>query len=162
MTGKIIPSAENARAFRNASGAFATGVTVVTTTGSIGHVGITVNSFSSISMEPALVMFSVAKASKRHESFADEGPFVIHVMAQAQDDIATGFAKDALAFDAADYVENPEGIRVISDCLAAFECETFAVYDGGDHAIVVGRVLRFSQNDGDGLLFSQGKYGRFI
>ena len=107
-------------------------------------------------------MFSVAKASKRHDSFANEGPFVIHVMAQTQDAIATGFAKDALAFENVSYAENAEGIRVIADCLAAFECETYAVYDGGDHAIVIGRVLRFSQNDGDGLLFSQGKYGRFI
>ena len=162
MTDKIIPAADNARAFRNALGTFATGVTVVTTTGPIGHVGITVNSFSSISMDPALVMFSVAKASKRHDSFADHGPFAIHVMAQPQDDIATGFAMNAQAFEAAEWTENPEGIRVIAGCLAAFECETYAVYDGGDHAIIVGRVLRFSQCEGEGLLFSQGKYGRFI
>jgi len=162
MTDKIIPAPEHARAFRNALGTFATGVTVVTTTGPIGHVGITVNSFSSISLEPALVMFSVAKASKRHDSFADKGAFVIHVMAQPQDDIATAFATDAQAFGGAEWSENPEGVRVISGCMAAFECETYAVYDGGDHAIVVGRVVRFSQNAGDGLLFSQGKYGRFI
>lgn len=162
MRGVITPSSENARAFRDALGAFATGVTVVTTKGDIGHVGITVNSFSSISLNPALVMWSVAKGSKRYGSFTDNGPFVIHVMGQAQDDIATGFAKDAQAFDAGVWRENPEGVRVIDGCLAAFECETYAVYDGGDHSIVVGKVLRFSHNDGEGLLFSQGKYGRFI
>jgi flavin reductase (DIM6/NTAB) family NADH-FMN oxidoreductase RutF len=162
MSGAITPSSDNARAFRDALGAFATGVTVVTTTGDIGHVGITVNSFSSVSMNPALVMWSVAKGSKRHHSFADSGPFVIHIMGQDQDDIATGFTKDAQAFDAAVWHENTEGVRVIAHCLAAFECETYAVYDGGDHSIVVGKVLRFSHNEGEGLLFNQGKYGRFI
>lgn len=162
MGDKVIPSADTAKDFRNALGTFATGVSVITSVGEIGHVGITVNSFASVSLDPALVLWSVAKGSKRHDAYADHGPFVIHVMAQEQDDIATGFAVNAQAFEDVDYLENPEGVRVINGCLAAFECETYAVYDGGDHSIIVGRVLRFSRSEGDGLLFSQGKYGRFI
>ena len=162
MADPIIPSADTARDFRNALGAFATGVTVITTNCEIGPIGITANSFSSVSLDPALVLWSVAKGSKRHDAFCDHGAFAIHVMSQGQDDIATGFAVNGQAFDAADWVENAEGVRVIQGCLATFECETYAVYDGGDHSIVVGRVLRYSHRDGDGLLFSQGKYGRFI
>ena len=162
MGDKLVPTADAARDYRNALGSFATGVTVITTDCDIGQIGITVNSFSSVSLDPALVLWSVAKGSKRHDAYADRGPFVIHVMAQDQDDIATGFAVNAQAFEDADWDINPEGVRVIPGCLAAFECETFAVYDGGDHSIIVGRVLRFSRNEGDGLLFSQGKYGRFI
>lgn len=162
MSDKIIPGPEEERAFRNALGAFATGVTVVTTVGEIGHIGITANSFSSVSLNPALVLWSVAKGSKRHDAFADGGAFTIHIMARDQDSIATGFAHDAQAFDGMEYTLNPEGVRVISGCLSAFECQTEAIHDAGDHTIVVGRVLRFSQNDGEALLFSQGKYGRFI
>ncbi len=162
MADKVAPSADTARDYRNALGTFATGVTVITTVGEIGHVGITVNSFSSVSLDPALVLWSVAKGSMRHDAYTDKGPFVIHVMAQDQDDIATGFAVNGQAFEDADWDVNPEGVRVIPGCLAAFECETYAVYDGGDHSIIVGRALRFSRNEGDALLFSQGKYGRFI
>ena len=162
MSDKIIPSPEEERAFGKALGAFATGVAVVTTVSEIGHAGITANSFSSVSLDPALVLWAVAKGSKRHDAFADGGAFTIHIMARDQDSIATGFAHDAQAFEGIDYSENPEGVRVISGCLSAFECQTQAVHDAGDHTIIVGQVLRFSQNDGEALLFSQGKYGRFI
>lgn len=162
MSEKIIPSPEMERAFRDALGAFATGVTVITTLSELGHVGITANSFSSVSLDPALVLWSVAKGSRRHHAFTDGGAFAIHVMAREQDQIAEGFSNNADAFDVADWSENPEGIRVIQGCLACFECTTEACHDAGDHTIVVGRVQRFSQRVGEPLLFSQGKYGRFI
>ncbi len=162
MSNKIIPGTDQESTFRNALGAFATGVTVVTTVGEIGHVGITANSFSSVSLDPALVLWSVAKGSMRHGAFTDGGAFTIHIMARDQDSVATGFAHDAQAFAGVTYSENSEGVRVISGCLSAFECQTEAMHDAGDHTIVVGRVLRFSQNQGEALLFSQGKYGRFI
>lgn len=162
MSSKIRPGPDEERAFRNALGAFATGVTVITTKGEIGHVGITVNSFSSVSLDPALVLWSVAKGSLRHKAYTSSAPFAIHVMAGDQDHIATGFARDAQAFDGIAFEENPEGIRVISGCLAVFECTTEALHDAGDHTIVVGRVQRFSSGSGDPLLFAQGKYGRFI
>lgn len=159
---KLIPGPEQERAFRNALGTFATGVTVITSVAKVGHVGITANSFSSVSLDPALVLWSVAKGSMRHDSFASGAPFAIHVMARNQDHIATGFAKDGLSFEGVDHEENPEGIRVISGCLAVFECTTDALHDAGDHTIVVGRVQRFSTGSGEPLLFAQGKYGRFI
>jgi flavin reductase (DIM6/NTAB) family NADH-FMN oxidoreductase RutF len=162
MSDKITPSVQTERAFRDALGSFATGVTVITTQVPEGPLGITANSFSSVSLDPALVLWSVAKGSRRHGAFTDGGAFVIHVMAQEQDAVATGFSRDAAAFDAVPWVENSEGVRVLGGCLAAFECVTEALHDAGDHTIVVGRVLRFSTRQGDPLLFAQGKYGRFI
>lgn len=162
MSEKTLPGPDAERAFRSALGAFATGVTVITTEGEIGQIGITANSFSSVSLDPALVLWSVAKGSRRHSAFTDGGAFVIHVMARDQDDIATGFSRDAQAFDGISHQLNEENVAVIDGCLAAFECVTEALHDAGDHTIVVGRVLRFSQNSGEPLLFSQGKYGRFI
>jgi flavin reductase (DIM6/NTAB) family NADH-FMN oxidoreductase RutF len=162
MSDKITPGPEQERAFRAALGAFATGVTVVTTRTDFGHVGITANSFSSVSLDPALVLWSVAKGSRRHDSFASGAPFVIHVMAREQDNIASAFSIDAQAFDEVAWKENAEGVRVLKGCLSTFECTTEALHDAGDHTIVVGRVARFSQRVGQPLLFSQGKYGRFI
>lgn len=162
MSDKITPGPDQERAFRAALGAFATGVTVVTTRADFGHVGITANSFSSVSLDPALVLWSVAKGSRRYGSFASGAPFVIHVMAREQDQIASGFSNDAEAFDGVEWKENAEGVRVLGGCLSTFECTTEALHDAGDHTIVVGRVQRFSQRVGDPLLFSQGKYGRFI
>ena len=162
MTAKITPSPEDERAFRNALGTFATGVTVITSKADVGHVGITANSFSSVSLDPALVLWSVAKGSVRYASFTSGAPFAIHVMAREQDHIATGFARDGLSFDGVAYEENQEGIRVIPGCLAVFECTTDALHDAGDHTIVVGRVQRFTSQPGEPLLFAQGKYGRFI
>ena len=162
MNQKIIPSPDQERAFRNALGSFATGVTVITSKADIGHVGITANSFSSVSLDPALVLWSVAKGSVRHASFTAGAPFAIHVMARSQDSIATGFAEDGLSFENVEFLENPEGIRVMPGCLAVFECTTEALHDAGDHTIVVGRVQRFSHQPGEPLLFAQGKYGRFI
>lgn len=162
MSSKIIPGPDHERDFRNALGSFATGVTVITSVAEIGHVGITANSFASVSLDPALVLWSVAKGSVRHDSFACGAPFAIHVMARDQDHIATGFARDGLSFDNVDFEENPEGVRVIPDCLSVFECTTEALHDAGDHTIVVGRVQRFQTGSGEPLLFSQGKYGRFI
>jgi len=162
MSDNITPGPDQERAFRAALGAFATGVTVVTTRTDFGHVGITANSFSSVSLDPALVLWSVAKGSKRHDSFAGSAPFVIHVMAREQDHIASGFSNDSTAFHGVDWKENSEGVRVLDGCLSTFECSTEALHDAGDHTIVVGRVIRFSQRVGEPLLFSQGKYGRFI
>lgn len=162
MAEALIPGADTERAFRNALGSFATGVTVITTHSDVGPLGITANSFASVSLDPALVLWSVAKGSKRHQAFSSGHPFAIHVMGAEQDAIAGNFSRDGQAFDGVACHKNAEGVMVIDDCLAVFECETQATHDAGDHTIIVGRVLRFSHREGAGLLFAQGKYGRFI
>lgn len=157
---QFTPSADNTRALRDAFGRFATGITVVTTQSENGPVGMTANSFSSLSLDPALVLWSPAKGSKRFPSFEASDHFAVHVLAADQADIAQAFAKSAFAFDGVDATKNAQGVPVIESCLARFECRKVATYPGGDHTIMVGEVLSAEMRDGDALTFYAGQYGR--
>jgi flavin reductase (DIM6/NTAB) family NADH-FMN oxidoreductase RutF len=149
------------RAFRHALGAFATGVTVVTTGTPEGPLGITVNSFTSVSMEPPLVLWCPAKWSKRYAPFAGARHFAIHVLGADQKWIADGFSRDGGAFAGLDWVADAQGVPLINGVQARFVCETWAVHDAGDHAIVVGRVTEAARASGPGLVFHGGVWGRF-
>lgn len=149
------------RAFRHALGAFATGVTVVTTATPEGPLGITVNSFTSVSMEPPLVLWCPAKWSRRYAPFAETGHFAIHVLGADQKDIADGFSRDGGAFEGLDWHADANGVPLIDGVLARFTCATWAVHDAGDHAIVVGRVTEAARARGPGLVFHGGVWGRF-
>lgn len=156
----FVPGADTARAFRDALGRFATGVTVVTCEAD-GPVGITANSFASVSLDPPLVLWSPARASRRFDAFAAAQHFVVHVLGEGQTAVALAFAKEGDAFDGLPTTRNPEGAPVIEGCPARFECRTHARHDGGDHEIVVGRVLRAASGEGHPLVFHGGTYGRF-
>ena len=165
MTTRIAP-AEDQRGFRNALGSFATGVTVVTALSPRGRpVGITANSFASVSLDPPLVLWSPAKTSTRYDVYVAVEDFVIHVLADNQRDISNGFAKDWAAFDAIDWTPNAHGTPLIEGCLARFQCKTYARHDGGDHTIVVGEVydcdVANPQPAEGPLIFASGQYGRF-
>jgi flavin reductase (DIM6/NTAB) family NADH-FMN oxidoreductase RutF len=149
------------RAFRHALGAFATGVTVITTATPEGPLGITVNSFTSVSMDPPLVLWCPAKWSKRYAPFAGARHFAIHVLGADQKEIADGFSRDGGAFGALDWQAGPGEVPLIGGVLARFVCETWAVHDAGDHAIVVGRVIEVARANGPGLVFHGGVWGRF-
>lgn len=155
------PCGDTQRAFRDALGRFATGVTVITCNGPDGPLGITANSFSSVSLDPPLVLWSPAKSSKRFEAFTTAEHFAIHVMCAEQSGICSGFAKDGAAFEGYDWHQSTQGVPLISHCLARFECDRHAVHDAGDHAIVLGRVKRVSTQEGSPLMFYSGKYGGF-
>ncbi|MEM9524364.1 MAG: flavin reductase family protein [Pseudomonadota bacterium] len=155
------PGPETSRAFRDALGQFATGVTVVTTMTRDGPIGITANSFASVSLEPPLVLWSPAKASSRYKYFENARHFAIHVLSCGQDRIAAGFARQWAAFDGLDVTRGVEETPLIEGCLARFECELEVAYDAGDHLIVVGRVFRAMMGAGDPLIFSSGRYGCF-
>jgi len=155
------PGPGTERAFRDALGMFATGVTVVTAIGSKGPVGITANSFASLSLDPPLVLWSPARASRRFAAFASARHYAIHVLAAEQFALGRHFAREGLDFDMPGIAVNPEGVPILPDSLARFECRRQAVHDGGDHAIVVGEVLRACARDGAPLVFSAGRYGRF-
>lgn len=144
------PSAETARAFRDALGTFATGVTVITTQTPAGPVGITANSFASLSLEPPLVLWSPARASRRFETFAQAEVFSIHILSQGQSELARHFTRTGDL--------PPEGLGPV---LARFDCARHAVHEGGDHAIVVGRVLRARHAAGAPLIFHGGRFGGF-
>lgn len=157
----FIPDASQSRAFRDALGCFATGVTVVTIQSEHGPMGFTANSFSSLSMDPPLVLWSPAKTSARFPHYAGARHYAIHVLAQNQGDIIQRFIRGGLGFEGMSFQHNAEGVPLIPDTLARFECEQHATHEGGDHLIVVGRVLRCAVTEGTPLVFTKGQYGGF-
>lgn len=156
------PTPENTRQLRDAFGCFATGVTVVTASTDLGPIAITANSFSSLSLDPALVLWSPGKASQRFNAFVQADHFAIHVLAADQQDLCWNVAKDGFALRTQSHSVNAEGVPTIAGCLARFECANHAVHDGGDHAIVVGEVIRIAQReDGAPLTFYKGQISAF-
>ncbi len=146
------------RAFRDALGAYATGVTVVTTSSDDGPIGITANSFASVSLDPPLVLWSPAKSSKRFNYFTGKTHFAIHVLDVHQHDLCNGFTRDKSAFEGLDWEASKNGVPLINGCLARFECELHAEHDAGDHTIIIGRVTGAQARDGLPLLFQAGRF----
>lgn len=153
---------DTARAFRDALGRFATGVTLVTTEGPQGPLGFVANSFASVSLEPPLVLWSPAKASARFPLFRDARHYAIHVLAVTQFDLIARFTRQGAGFDGLPHGRNAQGAPVLEGALARFDCEQVATHDGGDHLIILGRVLGFGLQEGAPLVFSQGAYGGFV
>jgi flavin reductase (DIM6/NTAB) family NADH-FMN oxidoreductase RutF len=152
------PDAGTQRMFRDCLGRFASGVTIVTARTSAGFIGMTANSFSSVSMEPPLVLWCPAKSSSRYAAFARAAHFAIHVLRADQEDVAWAFAKSGAAFGGLHVQENAQGVPILSDCLARFECATHQMHDAGDHTIMVGRVCHAASGVGEPLIFSQGRF----
>ena len=159
--GCFVPGPETTRDFRHALGQFATGVAVVTTTGADGPVGMTINSFASLSLDPPLVLWSPAKASARYPAFRDAGHFSIHILAQDQETVARGFARGPSPFARAAPELSANGCPVLAGCAARFDCSRWGNHDGGDHRIIIGRVDRAHCTGRDPLVFMNGCYGKF-
>lgn len=160
-----VPDARNTRQFRAALGRFATGVTVVTAREAGGGppVGITVNSFASVSLAPPLVLWSAARASLRHAHFTEAPAFAIHVLRDDQIDLANRFTRNGAGFEGLGYTLNDQGVPLLDHTLARFECTSETRHEGGDHTIIIGRVERFETfEDGEPLVFAHGQYGRFL
>ncbi|MFX4298382.1 flavin reductase family protein [Sulfitobacter sp. DFL-23] len=156
------PGPDTGVPLRHAFGRFGTGVTVITTASRIGPLGFTANSFSSVSLEPALVLWSLANTSRRHDAFAEAQHYSIHILTDAQADLALHFANRGDGFDAYPHDIGQHGVPLLHDCLARFDCTHFAAHAAGDHSIIVGRVTQVAAKaDGVGLAFDQGQYGRF-
>ena len=152
------PGSDTTREYRDALGKFATGVTVITAPGPCGS---TANSFSSVSLEPALVLWSLDKVSTRFDVYHECPHYAIHVMGVEQSDIAMGFAKTRNAFDGLNWTQGAHDVPLIENCLARFECTLEATHDAGDHLIQVGRGTRAQLRDGAPLIFAGGQLGRF-
>jgi flavin reductase (DIM6/NTAB) family NADH-FMN oxidoreductase RutF len=148
------------RLLRNALGHFATGVTVVTTCAPDGaKIGVTVNSFASLSLDPPLVLWSLARKSWSMSAFEIAGHFAVHVLAADQQALSDRFSRaGADKFGGVETVEGVGGVPLLRDCAAVFECSVEHRYDGGDHVILVGRVERFSTAERAPLLFYRGRY----
>ena len=161
MTHNFDPSLDNSRAFRDALGQYATGGTVFTCNTPSGPVGITANSFASVSLDPPLVLWSPAKTSTRYAFFMAADHFAIHVVGADQTDLCTAFARSGDAFDEFDWEVGLNNVPLFNGCMSRFECTKTAEFDGGDHTIIVGRVIRAGLRAGDPLLFHGGRYGGF-
>ncbi|PJE35363.1 flavin oxidoreductase [Pseudooceanicola lipolyticus] len=154
------PGPETQAAYREALGSFGTGVTVVTTMTPDGPTAMTANSFASVSLDPPLVLWCPARASRRHDLFTGAEQFIIHVMAQDQEPIAAHFASRGSDFSTIAW-HPAQGQPRLDLCLTAFLCRRSAVHPGGDHSIVVGEVQQVWHRDGLGLIFKRGRYGDF-
>lgn len=158
---RFVPGPDTVHDFRAALGRFATGVTVVTCMSDRGPLGMTVNSFASVSLDPPLVLWSPAKSSSRHAAFVTAEHFVVHVLGVEQQEICRQFARDGLNFEGLTVTECAGGAPLIEGCLAHFECSRHATHDAGDHTIVVGRVEAAAAKDGQPLVFAVGALGVF-
>ena len=148
------------REFRNALGSFTTGVTIVTTRDQDGHdVGMTANSFNSVSLDPPLVLWSLAKSSGSLPAFANAEYFAVHILAADQEPLSNVFAKrGADKFAGLDLGRGHGGVPLLGNCSARFECRTAYRYEGGDHEIIVGEVVLFENHERPPLAFQSGAY----
>jgi flavin reductase (DIM6/NTAB) family NADH-FMN oxidoreductase RutF len=146
--------------FKAALGRFASGVTVVTTKDANGKLhGLTVSAFSSVSMNPPLILVCILKTTGSHSSFEESKAFVVNILDESQQQISNHFASHLDdKFCGQHYQLNENGLPVLANCLASLECNLKHSYDGGDHTIFVGKIIRAKSNLGKPLVYSQGNY----
>lgn len=155
---EVDPTAD-APEFRRCLSQFATGVTVVTAVLADRMVGMTANSFASLSLDPPLILWSLAKSSSRFSFFDAVETFAVNVLSDRQTSSSRHFATAGEAkFDAAAWTPGLNGAPILEGTAAFFECQRAGEYDGGDHRILIGRVTRAARFDRTPLLFSQGVY----
>lgn len=148
------------RELRTVLGSFATGVTVVTTYTPAGYAGLTVNSFTSVSLEPPLVLLCVRRRSTTGEAIECSGSFAINVLGREQEHLARHFCSGSGdRFAGLDVRRRATGAPILGGVLAYLDCELEQALDAGDHRIVIGRVLAAERIRSDApLLFYQGCY----
>lgn len=148
------------RELRDALGQYATGVTVVTTSTDRGPLGMTANSFASVSLDPPLVLWSPARHSKRFPAFEAAEYFAIHVLSDDQEALAIRFAQSGEDFDGVSHTAGLGGAPVIAGCTAVLECRHAAGHDGGDHLILVGEVEQLTHTQAEPLIYHRGRFTR--
>ncbi len=154
-------SAENDhRALRDALGAFATGITVVTALDADGRaIGLTVNSFNTVSLDPPLILWSLSRASPNLATFRAASHFAVNVLAAGQQALSERFARrGADKFAGLEWASGLGGAPLLPGCCAVLECRNELQHDGGDHLIFIGRVERYSRGDAEPLLYFGGRY----
>ena len=157
MDTDFIPDETNGRLLRDAFSKFASGVTVVTAMSEEGPVGITANNFSSLSIDPPLVIWSPSVGSPR-PILRTLNILQFTSLPQDQEEICFDFSKSPFAFEALEPEFNAQNVPLLKGCLARFECRKHAVHPGGDHVIVVGQIKRVSMQDGAALAFFSGQF----
>ncbi|MER2535882.1 MAG: flavin reductase [Rhizobiaceae bacterium] len=152
--------AADPKAFRRALGNYPTGVTVITAPGTDAPVGVTANSFASVSLDPPLVLWSIAHTSRSHSAFVASDRFAINILADDQVKVSQAFSSSSKdKFGAVAWRRGKTGSPLIDDALAYFDCLCETRHEGGDHTIMIGRVVEFGHYEGNPLAFAQGRYG---
>ncbi|MDH3350605.1 MAG: flavin reductase family protein [Gammaproteobacteria bacterium] len=152
-------STEQRQELRQCLGKFATGVTVVTCDGSDGPCGITANSFSSVSLQPPLVLWNIAKVSNSLQAYLDAEYFAINILSAGQQKLSSHFAQsDHTLWDNVQYDTSADNVPLLRDTVACFECRTHQIHDCGDHFIIVGEIERFRSSNDEPLVFYGGQY----
>jgi 3-hydroxy-9,10-secoandrosta-1,3,5(10)-triene-9,17-dione monooxygenase reductase component len=154
------PNSDYARQFRSALGAFATGVTIVTSRDAAGlDVGLTANSFNSVSLDPPMVLWSLAKNARSLPAFLAATHFAVHVLAADQEELSLRFAaRGVQKFAGLDLERGAAGVPLLRGCSARFQCRTAFRHEGGDHVIFVGEVESFDHSERPPLVFHGGRY----
>lgn len=152
--------AVSAEEFRTALSRFASGVTVVTTKDAAGDLhGITVSAFSSVSLDPPLVLICIEKKAGSHDAITQSGKFAVNFLDSTQLSLSERFAAQITdKFEGPEMSMNIDGIPLLSGCIAHLECSVKQAYDGGDHTIFIGEVEKTATHEGDPLLYFRGGY----
>jgi flavin reductase (DIM6/NTAB) family NADH-FMN oxidoreductase RutF len=153
-----VVSSERQRAFRRCVGSFATGVCVVVVDGPDGPAGMTLNSFTSVSLDPLLVLVSLAHGARTQRAVAGAGRFAISVLGRRQREVALAFALRGAEFPLPHTERTEDGYLVVRHALATLRCAVHDVVTAGDHDLVLGRVETFSASAGEPLVFHAGLF----
>jgi flavin reductase (DIM6/NTAB) family NADH-FMN oxidoreductase RutF len=151
----------NIQDFRSAMGCFVTGVTGVTVVTAIrndGPVGVTANSFSSVSLDPPLVLWSVSVNSRKHQGMTEAKNYAINVLSKSQNEIALKFSGKPEPIFNLDTASGLGDVPLIENAVAVFECERHLVYKGGDHSIILGLVRSVKKSKLEPLTFLRGGF----
>lgn len=152
---------EDTRAYRNCVGEFATGVTVVTSEFDGQPAGMTLNSFTSISLHPLLLLVSMAHGARTLHAIRQSGQYVVSVLRRTQGEIAVAFAERSVSFPDHFAPTDRRGMRSIVDATATLWCQVEQIIPVGDHDIIIGQVIDFQHRGGEPLLFYRGALGGF-
>ncbi len=146
--------------FRSALARFGSGVTVVTSVAADGRRhGITVSAFSSVSLEPPLILICVQKSAGSHGAILECGAFAVHFLETGQEEFSNLFAsRSEEKFEVESWSEGISGVPVCANVLAVLECRLHAAHDAGDHTIFIGLVEKTTVRDGEPLIYWKGRY----
>ncbi|QKS71288.1 flavin reductase family protein [Paenalkalicoccus suaedae] len=148
--------------FKDIMGNYPTGVTVCTTMAKDGTpIGLTVNSFASVSLDPMLILWSIDKNVSSHDEFVESGKFAVHVLAENQGDVCMLFAtKGTDRFSNVDWSESEAGLPVLKEAAGIMQCNTFKTVDAGDHTILIGEVTELTNDAKEPLLYHKRAFGK--
>lgn len=155
---KTFPSIDE-RELRNVLGCFATGVVVATTLGDAGRpVGLSVSSFNSVSLDPPLVLWSLARSAASYSAFSSASNFAINILPSEQVDVCQQFSQPSDdKFEGISWRQGEQGMPILSNALATLECRTRCQHEGGDHTIFIGEVVNLAASNKAPLIYHRGR-----